>query len=70
MAAPAPAPTPSSIDRDEQRARDQVQAGHRLSEHAEIGLAMERGEVEGRAGNNFNSLKAETASGSAAARSS
>jgi tripartite-type tricarboxylate transporter receptor subunit TctC len=26
---------------------------------AEIGLAMERGEVEGRAGNNFNSLKAE-----------
>ena len=28
---------------------------------AEIGLAMERGEVEGRAGNNFNSLKAENA---------
>jgi tripartite-type tricarboxylate transporter receptor subunit TctC len=28
---------------------------------AEIGLAMERGEVEGRAGNNFNSLKAESA---------
>jgi tripartite-type tricarboxylate transporter receptor subunit TctC len=26
---------------------------------AEIGLAMERGELEGRAGNNFNSLKAE-----------
>src|SRR5262249_16189247 len=26
---------------------------------AEIGLAMERGEIEGRAGNNFNSLKAE-----------
>ena len=26
---------------------------------AEIGLAMERGEVEGRAGNNFNSLRAE-----------
>jgi tripartite-type tricarboxylate transporter receptor subunit TctC len=26
---------------------------------AEIGLAMERGEVQGRAGNNFNSLKAE-----------
>jgi tripartite-type tricarboxylate transporter receptor subunit TctC len=26
---------------------------------AEIGLAMERGEVEGRAGNNFNSLKVE-----------
>jgi tripartite-type tricarboxylate transporter receptor subunit TctC len=26
---------------------------------AEIGLAMERGEVDGRAGNNFNSLKAE-----------
>lgn len=26
---------------------------------AEIGLAMERGEVEGRAGNNFNSLKSE-----------
>ena len=28
---------------------------------AEIGLAMERGEIEGRAGNNFNSLKAENA---------
>jgi tripartite-type tricarboxylate transporter receptor subunit TctC len=28
---------------------------------AEIGLAMERGEVQGRAGNNFNSLKAENA---------
>jgi hypothetical protein len=28
---------------------------------AEIGLAMERGEIEGRAGNNFNSLKAESA---------
>src|ERR1700681_1132015 len=28
---------------------------------AEIGLAMERGEVVGRAGNNFNSLKAENA---------
>jgi tripartite-type tricarboxylate transporter receptor subunit TctC len=28
---------------------------------AEIGLAIERGEVEGRAGNNFNSLKAENA---------
>jgi tripartite-type tricarboxylate transporter receptor subunit TctC len=28
---------------------------------AEIGLAMERGEVAGRAGNNFNSLKAENA---------
>jgi len=27
---------------------------------AEIGLAMERGEIEGRAGNNFNSLKAES----------
>src|SRR5499426_1004315 len=26
---------------------------------AEVGLAMERGEIEGRAGNNFNSLKAE-----------
>jgi tripartite-type tricarboxylate transporter receptor subunit TctC len=26
---------------------------------AEIGLAMERGEIQGRAGNNFNSLKAE-----------
>jgi tripartite-type tricarboxylate transporter receptor subunit TctC len=26
---------------------------------SEIGLAMERGEIEGRAGNNFNSLKAE-----------
>jgi tripartite-type tricarboxylate transporter receptor subunit TctC len=26
---------------------------------AEIGLALERGEIEGRAGNNFNSLKAE-----------
>src|SRR5437764_7589769 len=26
---------------------------------AEIGLGMERGEIEGRAGNNFNSLKAE-----------
>jgi tripartite-type tricarboxylate transporter receptor subunit TctC len=26
---------------------------------AEIGLAMERGEIEGRAGNNFNSIKAE-----------
>ena len=26
---------------------------------AEIGLAMERGEIEGRAGNNINSLKAE-----------
>ena len=26
---------------------------------AEIGLAMERGEVQGRAGNNFNSLKSE-----------
>jgi tripartite-type tricarboxylate transporter receptor subunit TctC len=26
---------------------------------AEVGLAMERGEVEGRAGNNFNSLRAE-----------
>ncbi len=28
----------------------------------EVGLAMERGEVEGRAGNNFNSLKAENGS--------
>src|SRR3981189_942907 len=28
---------------------------------AEVGLAMERGEIEGRAGNNFNSLKAESA---------
>src|SRR5207302_64666 len=28
---------------------------------AEIGLAMERGEIEGRAGNNFNSLKVENA---------
>jgi tripartite-type tricarboxylate transporter receptor subunit TctC len=28
---------------------------------AEIGLAMERGEIQGRAGNNFNSLKAENA---------
>ncbi len=28
---------------------------------AEIGLAMERGEIEGRAGNNFNSIKAENA---------
>jgi hypothetical protein len=28
---------------------------------AEIGLALERGEIEGRAGNNFNSLKAENA---------
>jgi tripartite-type tricarboxylate transporter receptor subunit TctC len=28
---------------------------------AEIGLAMERGEIEGRAGNNFNSIKAESA---------
>ena len=28
---------------------------------AEIGLAMERGEIEGRTGNNFNSLKAENA---------
>jgi tripartite-type tricarboxylate transporter receptor subunit TctC len=27
---------------------------------AEVGLAMERGEIEGRAGNNFNSLKAES----------
>src|ERR1700681_3270113 len=27
---------------------------------AEIGLAMERGEIEGRAGNNFNSIKAES----------
>src|SRR4029450_568996 len=27
---------------------------------AEVGLAMERGEIEGRAGNNCNSLKAET----------
>jgi len=26
---------------------------------AEVGLALERGEIEGRAGNNFNSLKAE-----------
>jgi hypothetical protein len=26
---------------------------------AEVGLAMERGEIEGRAGNNFNSLKSE-----------
>src|SRR5262249_56219845 len=26
---------------------------------AEIGLAIERGEIQGRAGNNFNSLKAE-----------
>jgi tripartite-type tricarboxylate transporter receptor subunit TctC len=32
-------------------------AGYESS--AEVGLAMERGEVEGRAGNNFNSLKAE-----------
>ena len=28
---------------------------------AEIGLAMERGEIQGRAGNNFNSLKSENA---------
>jgi len=28
---------------------------------AEVGLALERGEIEGRAGNNFNSLKAENA---------
>src|SRR5262249_26584800 len=27
---------------------------------AEVGLAMERGEIEGRAGNNFNSLKADS----------
>jgi tripartite-type tricarboxylate transporter receptor subunit TctC len=37
--------------------RFKIIAGYESS--AEIGLAMERGEVEGRAGNNFNSLKAE-----------